>query len=436
MKRWFRDTHFRSLLRNSSYLGVSQAVAAVAGLATAAFAGRGLGVALFGMLILIHSYVTALSSLSKFETWQLIVRYGGPALASDAPEDFRTSTGFAFALDVLSGVGGMILAAVLLPFIGSWFGIAERYLWLALLYCTLLPTMAAATPLGVLRALNRFDLIAWQGSSYQIARAILAGLAWAVGAPFEAYLAIWYATDLGGDLFLWFLAWRELRRRGLLEGIRPTLRPGSLPGAWRFAIQVNVTGSLGAAWGSVSRLLVGALLGPAGAGLYRVASSLADAAQKPADLLGKAFYPEVVRMDLATGKPWTLMLRGSAVAGAIGLAFALLLLVAGRPIISLLFGAEFLGAYAPLLVLMLVPLLGIVSFPLPAMLYALDRPGAPLKARLIGTIVYLALVAPLAARFGVVGAAAAFAIGYAAIVLVLIWHVYGAYRRVRQPRTA
>ena len=38
-------------------------------------------------------------------------------------------------------------------------------------------------------------------------------------------------TDLGGDLFLWFLAWRELKRRRLLSGIRPTLRPNSLPGA-------------------------------------------------------------------------------------------------------------------------------------------------------------------------------------------------------------
>ena len=53
MKNWFRDRHFRSLLKNSSYLGVSKAVAAVCSLATLAFAGRGLGLMMFGMLILI-----------------------------------------------------------------------------------------------------------------------------------------------------------------------------------------------------------------------------------------------------------------------------------------------------------------------------------------------------------------------------------------------
>ena len=62
--------------------------------------------------------------------------------------------------------------------------------------------MAAATPSGALRALDRFDRIGWQGSAYPIVRAVLSAVAWALDAPFEAYLAIWYVTDLGGDLYL------------------------------------------------------------------------------------------------------------------------------------------------------------------------------------------------------------------------------------------
>src|SRR5215212_71120 len=185
MKHWFKDQHFRSLLKNSSYLAISRIVAAVCSLATVAFAGRGLGVILFGTLILITSYAKAASGISKFQSWQLVVRYGGRGLAAGDQEQFKTSTGFAFALDVLSGVLGMIVAVLVLPLIGAWFGIAQEYMWLAMLYCTLLPTMGAATPNGVLRALDRFDLISWQGTTYPIARAILAGGAWAADAPFE-----------------------------------------------------------------------------------------------------------------------------------------------------------------------------------------------------------------------------------------------------------
>src|SRR5690242_21064639 len=92
MKNWFKDQHFVSLLKNSSYLGASRIVAAVAGIATLAMTGRGLGVALFGTLVLITSYAKAASGLSKFESWQLIVRYGGQALTEGRPDEFKTST--------------------------------------------------------------------------------------------------------------------------------------------------------------------------------------------------------------------------------------------------------------------------------------------------------------------------------------------------------
>ena len=77
---------------------------------------------------------------------------------------------------------------------------------------------------------------------------------------------------------------------------------------------------------------MGGLLGPAGAALFRVASSLSDSASKPADLLAKAFYPEVVRMDLSTKKPWKLMLRGTALATALAVLAIVILIVGGQDI--------------------------------------------------------------------------------------------------------
>jgi O-antigen/teichoic acid export membrane protein len=431
MKHWFRDTHFRSLLKNVSYLAASRGVASVSGIVAIAFAGRGLGLVMFGTLILITSYTQAASGLSKFQSWQLIIRYGAPALVAGEPDAFRQSTGFAFALDVVSGLVGLAAALVLLPLLGPWFGITHQYMWLAMVYCLLLPTMAAATPTGVLRALDRFDLISWQGTVNPIARAVLVIIAWWQGLGLPWFVAIWFVTDLGGDIYLWFLAWRELRRRELLKGIRPTLRPNALPGAWKFAVTVNLTASLMQAWGSIARLIVGGLLGPASAGLYRVAASLSDATQRPADLLAKAYFPEVMRMDLATKHPWKLMLRAIALASAFGLVAVLVVLLFGKIILNAMFGPEFVPAFGVLLVMLGVPLLWMVSFPLPMMLYAADRPDAPLKARLVGTIAYFAVVVPLTLRFDTVGAAIAFVLGNAVVVAVLALYLRREYRRVR-----
>jgi len=435
MKHWFKDRHFRSMLKNTGYLAASRGVAAVASIATLAFAGRGLGLIMFGTLVLITSYAKAASGLSKFQSWQLIVRYGGRALYGDI-EDFKTSTGFAFALDAISGIGGMLVAVAILPLVAGWVGIQPDQLWLGMLYCTLLPVIGAATPTGILRALDRFDLISWQGTLTPISRVLLVLIAYFADAPFVAFVAAWFVTDLAGELYLWFLAWRELKRRGLLEGIRPTLKPESLPGAWRFAIHVNLNASVQAAWGPIARLVVGGLLGPAGAALFRVASALSDSAAKPADLLGKAFYPEIVRMDLTSKKPWKLMFRGTVLASAVAALAILILLLGGKPIVSFLFGKEFLGAYDALVILMVVPFISVFSFPLPPMLYALDRPDGPVTARLVGSAVFFLSIAPLSLSWGVVGAAMAFVLGNVTTVSVMVVQLQREYRRVRPPKPA
>lgn len=431
MKHWFKDQHFRSLLKNSSYLAMSRGVAAICSLATLAFAGRGLGVMLFGTLILITSYARAASGIAKFQSWQLIVRYGSQGLAAGDPDQFKASTGFAVSLDVVSGLVGMLLAVMLLPLVAGWVGIERQYWWLAILYCTLLPTMGAASPNGVLRALDRFDLIGWSGTLTPILRAMLAGIAFINQAPLAAYVAIWFVSDLAGDMYQWFLAWRELKRHDLHVGIRPTLKPTTLPGAWKFAIQINLAVGVQTVWGPIARLAVGGLLGPTGAAFFRIASSLADSAQKPADLLGKAFYPEIVRMDLKSKKPWRLMLRGAALASAIAVVAVIGLVVGGKPIIGTLFGKEFLGAYTPLLVLIFVPVLGVISFPLVPMLYALGRAGGPLRAKIIASLTFFATLAPLSWRFGVVGAAMALVLATAVNVAVMLVQLRGEYRRVR-----
>ena len=431
MKHWLKDQHFRSLLRNSSYLGISKIVAALCGVATLALAGRGLGVILFGTLILITSYAKAVSGIAKFQSWQLIVRYGGHGIAHGDPEHFKVATGFAFALDTVSGIAGLIAGAALLPLVGQWSGIKADYLWLAMLYCTLIPVMSSATPDGVLRVLDRFDLMSWSDTLMPTSRAVLAGIAFATGATFPVYVGIWYVTELAGLVYPWILGWRELKRNGLLDGIRPTLRPTVLPGAWRFAIDVNLATSVQAVWGPIGRLVVGGLLGPAGAALFRIASTLADGAQKPSDLLGKAFYPEVMRMDLSSRKPWKLMIRGTALVSVIMVLAIILMVIGGKPIMVLLFGKEFAGAYAPLVILTAIPFLGIFSFPLSPMLYALGRSDGPLKAKLLGSLAFFITIAPLSWEFDVVGAAIALVLANLVNTGVMMVQLRAEHRRIR-----
>ena len=118
-------------------------------------------------------------------------------------------------------------------------------------------------------------------------------------------------------------------------------------------------------------------------------------------------------------------------AAAFGLAAILLLVVGGKPLIGALFGQEFLPVYPVLLVMIGVPLVAILSFPLPPMLYALDRPDGPLKARIVATIVYFAIIAPLCWEFDTMGAAMAIVLAHLVMVAILIFMLRREHRRVR-----
>jgi O-antigen/teichoic acid export membrane protein len=143
-----------------------------------------------------------------------------------------------------------------------------------------------------------------------------------------------------------------------------------------------------------------------------------------------------MRMDLSSGRPWKLMLRGTALISFIALLAIILMLAGGKPLMQLLFGKAFVGAYAPLVILTAIPFIGIFSFPLSPMLYALGRSDAPLKAKLLGSAVFFVSIAPLSWRFDVIGAAIALVLANVVNTATMMIQLRGEHRRVRAPAKA
>jgi O-antigen/teichoic acid export membrane protein len=433
MRRWFEDSAMRSILRNTSLLGMSKGLSAIAGLAVMALAARDLGPTGVGWLLLVHSYAQAASTLTHFQSWQVIVRYGSRPMAEGDSLPFKQAVSFALGLDLLTGFGGMVLAIALLPSLAGWFGIPAELRAAAMLYCLLIPTMASGAAVGVLRALDRFDLIAWQSPIDAYARLALVAVAYALKMDVLVYLVIWASTDLLGDIYLWSAAIRELRRRGLLKGIRPSLRSHGLDGGWRFAFTINLTASVNSAWGPIARLLVGGFLSSAGTGLYRVATIMIDAVQSPIDLMGKAVHPELMRHDPATSRPWRLMLRTMILGTLVALFAGLVIGTFGEKLLALLFGEEFRPAAPLLMVILILPAIATLAFPLPAMFYSLGRPSGPLIANVVGALVFIGSLAILAPTYGLVGAGIALVLGRLCSLLVMAALLTSLYRG--QPRT-
>ena len=430
IKRWFADGVFRTIIRNASYLGSSKLMGALLGLIALACAGRGMTPAMFGTLVLIHSYANGVGGLVKFQTWQFIVRYGAPALGRGDSDELRDVTGFAFGLDLASGLLGLAGGLVLLPFLSGWLGIRSNDLGWALLYCTLIPTMTAATPTGILRVLDRFDKIAFQQLVTPLLRAAGGIISYFGHLGFAGFVLTWYLADLAGDLCLWWMAVRELRAKGVHNGLVPRLiGPGRrLQGAWDFVWTTNIAHSIWSAWGPISNLIVGAMLGPASAGLFKIAATFFDSASKPADLLSRSFYPEIMRLDPASRHPWLLGIRSAFVAGAIGLAILLLVIVGGKPLINLVFGKRYMEAYELLRLMTASLVVTMASFPLESLLYMARRQRAALVAEGFAAFVYAGLLFAMIDQFGIAGAGAAYVAGVCLKAVAMLIPTLSSYR--------
>src|ERR1700759_1257769 len=70
------------------------------GLGYTALGARGLGVEVFGVLVLIHAFAQFLGDVVKFESWQTVLQYGAKPLVEGRVADFQRVLRFTLVLDL------------------------------------------------------------------------------------------------------------------------------------------------------------------------------------------------------------------------------------------------------------------------------------------------------------------------------------------------
>ena len=431
MKHWFSDGAFRAIVRNASYLASGSVAGALFDLLALACAGRGMSPVLFGTLVVVQAYAKSVSDFAKFQTWQFVVQFGTPALARQDIDRFRDVTGFSFGLDLASGAVALVGGMALLPLLGHAVGIKPADFWWTLGYCTLIPNLTAATPTGILRAIDRFDLISVQQAITPMLRAAGSVIAYFGHLGFPGFIATWYLSGMTGGGALWLFAVQELRRQKIDHALRPGLFAPArrIKGAWDFVWTTNFAHSIWSARNTGSNVLVGIVLGPAAAGLFKVAQTFFDAAGAPASLMAKSFYPEIMRLDPASTRPWKLGLRAGALAGGLGALVALLVIAVGKPLISTVFGHHYLESYQLLQVMSAALVVSMASFPLQSLMYIAGRQRAALVAQALSAALYAGLLIGLSHAIGIMGAAIAYFGGQCLEAVFQLIPTLAAYRK-------
>lgn len=410
-KSWTADTLLQRLLANASLLLGGKAVNAVFSLGFLALTARGLSLEAFGALILIHTYTQAIGDITKFQSWQAVLTYGTPALNDGRINDLRKILRFCVRLDAIGAVSGLAIASLCIPVAQYFFDWSPETAKLASYYVISVLFFDIATSTGVLRLFDRFDLTAAQSSLGAFIKLLGASVAFYLGAGLEAYMAVWFIAEIIPCLVLIALAWRELRRRGVLDPVTTAPATGQAHWApdrqvWGFVWSANLNTTLQLILTHFGTLAVGAMLGAPAAALYRVARQLTEAITTPVKMLTPTIYPELARLAArnAITQMRRFMLRAAVLAGVGASMLAGFLAVAGAWLLLVVAGQNFVAAYDVMVVLGIAAAIRLGSFPLEPMLISSGQAVAALWVRFVTTLLYALLMFFLCPVLGLVGA--------------------------------
>ncbi|PJG47439.1 polysaccharide biosynthesis protein [Sphingobium sp. LB126] len=401
---------FARILANTGWLLGGKGVGAVLSLAYLAIVTRTLGVADFGRFALVLSAANVIKTLVSFDSWQIVVRYGQPHLASGNGDALNRVLRFCILIDLGSAAAGGLIAAFIILAFGSLMDLSAGMGWQAWIFCMVMMITIRSSPTGVLRLFDRFDSGAFAETMIPVGRMIGALLAWVLMPNVTGFLIAWGVAELLCAVSYWWLAIRVGGDSlgGWRAGKAMDARTEN-PGIVGFLTATNLQTTLSSVGQQVAVLVVGLFVGPAGAGLYRLANQLANSLTKISSLLSRSIFVELSRTHGSHGHEALGMLfrRTNRLALIAGAVIIVLILTIGHPLLGLIAGKAFLPGY-PLLVLLgisaCIDLIGVSYRPL---LMATDRATLSLRITLVSTAMLLGMQAALLPLYGTIGAAAA-----------------------------
>lgn len=415
LKAYFHHAPWMKPMRSAGLLGIGKSGRAAFMLVAMALTARTLGVAEFGTLVLIHSLITAIAKISCFQTWQALVHYGMKALEGHDTSRLVRIIKFSALLDILTALIAFgIVWIVSGPAVIKFFGLDPALSSVTQLYGSviMLLVLSSGSADGILQLFDRFDRIAWHTIAAPLIRCLGAIYLFITSGSFFEFLVLWYIAEAVSAMILITMGALTLKERmpaaGFLKRCPSLLKPE--PGIWRYIGGTQLASTLDLSNNQLPVLLVGGVLGPVAAGLYRVAKEFASVLLKPAEkLFGRAFYPDLARLsaqnDVEARRQ--MVIRTAPLIGGIAFLVFMLFVVFGHQLIRLTAGPDFVGAYATMIWLCAAGVIGAFAFALEPLLIAAGFIRQAVLARAGASAIFIPLLYFLLQTSGIIGAGVA-----------------------------
>ena len=422
------NTISRHVVRNFGVVLRGRGIAALLTLAATALMANALPAAEFGLVILLHTYLLAVRGILNFRTYEAVVRFGVPLHENADAGALKRLLGRTSRIDLAGGIGATLAGVAAAGAAGSFLHWDEQMTALAGLYSLVMLSSVINTPNGMLRLYDRFDALSIfyiVGPAVRITGVIIA---WFSDASMHTFVGIWAAAFVIENCWLFVRGHLEYRsQNGRLlwntVGEDPGTQGDTKESRRQFRHFIAVVywqTNIDLLPKHRSGLLAGNLLGPAAAGMFRLARDFSSVLSKPAMMLREVMFPDLARMLHAGAEGFSeLGFRAVRVAASAGLLLVLISIPLAGPVLGII-GPEYTAAATLLSLMLLAATFELAASPLRAAAYAMGRVAPVLRIYLFCVVLYLGLFYVLAPLIGLPGPGIAAATGTALTLLLMI----------------
>jgi O-antigen/teichoic acid export membrane protein len=422
---WRNDALLRQVVKNSSYLFSSSTLSIGFNVLASVFSTRTLDVFGFGVLGAVTAFAAVADKLLSFRIGELVIKYAGQAIING--DKLRAAAVFKTA--ALTEMGVSLLSYLLIVLAAPWAalyfakdaGLAPYFIF----YGLIVPAgFIYETSSALLQISGHFRSQAVLNLAQSVVTAAIVLYAFVTGAGLQmvltAYLAGKIITGLGfailallraGELFgpgWWRVSFRQL----------PPQRE-----FWGFAFSSNFSGTVNLFVRDSDILWINYFLSPLQGGYYKLAMSIIGFMMMPIDPFIKTSFPEISKAvaEKAWGRLTNLLRRLTAISASVTLGFGLVLLVFGHWIIALVYGAKFLPALVPALILLIGYGAANIFFWNRPLILAMGKPTYPLMVMTLAGVGKIALSFWLVPRFGMYAQAALMSAYFVVTIGLIVW---------------
>ncbi len=419
----------KKLFLNASWLFGGKTASGIFNALQVILLARILGVADYGLLVLVITYIDILNQFFDLRVWETATKYIGTYWEKGELDKTRAMIKLSYLLDVSSGILAFLIAIITAKLISIYIiKSPDTYVYIWIYSISLFISTANSTSNAILRVFDKFKTIAFIASIQNLIKLILVAAVLFSGYGIKAVLVVFVTVSfIGFSIRIW--------------AVLSILNEKGLGGFWNSSIGLIKDQWKGIAWflGNTSfmatirigndrfigTIVLGYFAGKEAVGFYDVAGSVAKFIKRIVDPLNEAMYPELVKTSSSRSVSEIRSIVGYSTRNLMKIIVpvSVIAIIFADVIVGLLFGEQYLPASNALRIIAAAAVLARATFWINSVLLALGRPGLRTVLGLTATIVYLALLFLLVPRYSYIGAAIAL-LGFSIFKSLLSYYLY------------